>query len=105
MRQTPAANPESREYTGFAAIVSGVAMPPFEVMICRPPCTPASLSLWERLETKVLTLGPRNAFMHAVVKRSNSRNWGETSAEVVTKTPGYSCSTSCRTRFSWAGLR
>ena len=49
--------------------------------------------------------GPTNAFMHAVVKRSNSRNWGEMLALVVTKQSGASSRRSSAARSSCDGSR
>ena len=44
-----------------------------------------------------------NAFMAVVVNRSNSRNWGDTAADVVTKQSGNSSRTMAAARSSWAG--
>jgi hypothetical protein len=41
-----------------------------------------------------------NAFIAAVVKRSNSRNCGTTAADVVTKASGYSSATIALARSS-----
>ena len=45
------------------------------------------------------------AFIAVVVKRSNSRNCGDTSCEHVTKTPGQVCWTMALARRSCAGFR
>ena len=44
-----------------------------------------------------------NAFIAVVVNRSNSRNCGDTEAEVVTKQSGCSSRTMAAARSSWAG--
>jgi hypothetical protein len=51
------------------------------------------------------TLGPMKAASEAVVKRSYSRNCGDTDDEVVTKASGITSSTIALARCSWAGLR
>ena len=42
--------------------------------------------------------------MAVVVNRSNSRNWGDTEADVVTKHPGCSSRTMAAARSSWGGV-
>ena len=51
------------------------------------------------------TLGPMKAFIAVVVKRSNSRNCGDTEDEVVAKHSGYSSRTIAMARASCAGSR
>ena len=53
--------------------------------------------------TYCLTRGPMKAFIAAVVKRSNSRNCGDTRAEVVTKASGYTSAMISRARSSCRG--
>ena len=74
---------------GNREIVFAVATPPFEHMMCNSARISSVRNARSRLSTYSRTNGPINAFMAAVVNRSNSRNWGETSLEVVTKASGH----------------
>ena len=51
------------------------------------------------------TFGPTNAFMAVVVKRSNSRNCGDTDEDVVAKQAGYSSRTISMARASCEASR
>ena len=102
---TPAANPESNVSVGFSDTMLAVATPPFEAMILRSALRPMLFSERSRWVMYIRTLGPIKAANAAVVKRSNSRNCGDTKEDVVTKALGRISDTIALARSSCAGLR
>ena len=102
---TPAAGPDSMRVTGRSAASATLATPPLERMTRISAATPSRRSAASRRSRYAPVPGPTNAFMAAVVKRSNSRNCGVMSAEVQTKQSGSSSRRISAARSSCAGSR
>jgi hypothetical protein len=83
----------------------GVATPPFDAMIRRSPLILRPRKASPKPPIYRPTFGPTKVAKAAVVNRSNSRNCGEISAEVVTKASGITSCTIALARNSCAGLR
>ena len=101
----PATSPDSKVSSGCLIIISGVASPPLEVIILNSAFWQIFFKLSDKLSIYCVTFGPMKAATAPVVKRSNSRNCGETLDEVVTKALGICSLTSSKTRFSCALFR
>ena len=101
----PAAGPDSSSVTGRSAALRALATPPLDIITCRSPAAPSPSRAPARRSRYFPVVGPTNALMVAVVKRSNSRNCGKMSALVVTNAAGSSSRTIAAARRSCSGFR
>ena len=103
---TPAAGPERSSVTGFARRRLRATRPRRSTSSRAAfRGTPSLASAPRAARGSGPVDGPTKAFMHAVVKRSNSRNCGKMSALDVTNAPGISSATISAARRSCSGLR
>ena len=103
--KTPAARPDIIVSAGFCKTIRGVITPPLDAIIRKSPVILFFESEFSRFFTYLATFGPTNEASAVVVNRSNSRNCGEISEEVVIKASGIISPTNSLARRSCLGFR